>query len=164
MFKIGSIRDNGQNVKIDDFKLKRILHFVVLIVLSPCLARRTQEQSSLQWTESVLESHLERSVRLNWCNLLHRGNTLVTLLFIYRVLSPGPPQCFGLLGVNGAGKTTTFKMLTGDIEVTSGEASVAGHRLVIYCFLQTGSNQYGIWYIYRGLQWKSLVFTPSVFP
>ncbi|XP_068199948.1 retinal-specific phospholipid-transporting ATPase ABCA4a isoform X2 [Antennarius striatus] len=40
-------------------------------------------------------------------------------------VSPG--ECFGLLGVNGAGKTTTFKMLTGDIDVTSGEASVAGH-------------------------------------
>uniref|UniRef100_H3CTK4 ATP-binding cassette, sub-family A (ABC1), member 4a n=1 Tax=Tetraodon nigroviridis TaxID=99883 RepID=H3CTK4_TETNG len=36
-------------------------------------------------------------------------------------------ECFGLLGVNGAGKTTTFKMLTGDTDVTSGEASVAGH-------------------------------------
>uniref|UniRef100_A0A3P9H206 Uncharacterized protein n=1 Tax=Oryzias latipes TaxID=8090 RepID=A0A3P9H206_ORYLA len=34
-------------------------------------------------------------------------------------------QCFGLLGVNGAGKTTTFKMLTGDTDVSSGEASVA---------------------------------------
>lgn len=37
-------------------------------------------------------------------------------------------QCFGLLGVNGAGKTTTFKMLTGDSDVTSGEASIAGYR------------------------------------
>lgn len=37
-------------------------------------------------------------------------------------------QCFGLLGVNGAGKTSTFKMLTGDISVTSGEAFVDGHR------------------------------------
>ncbi|XP_029698855.1 retinal-specific ATP-binding cassette transporter-like [Takifugu rubripes] len=36
-------------------------------------------------------------------------------------------ECFGLLGVNGAGKTTTIKMLTGDIDVTTGEASVAGH-------------------------------------
>ncbi|XP_044032286.1 retinal-specific phospholipid-transporting ATPase ABCA4a isoform X2 [Siniperca chuatsi] len=43
-------------------------------------------------------------------------------------VSPG--ECFGLLGVNGAGKTTTFKMLTGDIEVTSGEASVAGHSIL----------------------------------
>lgn len=37
-------------------------------------------------------------------------------------------QCFGLLGVNGAGKTTTFKMLTGDTDVTSGDAVVAGNR------------------------------------
>ena len=37
-------------------------------------------------------------------------------------------QCFGLLGVNGAGKTSTFKMLTGDISVSSGEAFVDGYR------------------------------------
>ena len=35
-------------------------------------------------------------------------------------------QCFGLLGVNGAGKTTTFKMLTGDISLSGGDAQVAG--------------------------------------
>ncbi|CDQ93892.1 unnamed protein product, partial [Oncorhynchus mykiss] len=40
------------------------------------------------------------------------------------------PQCFGLLGVNGAGKTTTFKMLTGDTDVSSGEASVTGHSIL----------------------------------
>ncbi|TRZ04431.1 hypothetical protein DNTS_016086, partial [Danionella cerebrum] len=39
-------------------------------------------------------------------------------------------ECFGLLGVNGAGKTTTFKMLTGDTDVTSGEASVAGYSIL----------------------------------
>uniref|UniRef100_A0A8C8DXS5 ABC transporter domain-containing protein n=1 Tax=Oryzias sinensis TaxID=183150 RepID=A0A8C8DXS5_9TELE len=41
-----------------------------------------------------------------------------------------PGECFGLVGVNGAGKTTTFKMLTGDIDVTSGDASVAGHSIL----------------------------------
>ncbi|CAH2311465.1 retinal-specific ATP-binding cassette transporter [Pelobates cultripes] len=41
-----------------------------------------------------------------------------------------PGECFGLLGVNGAGKTTTFKMLTGDIEVTSGDASIAGYSVL----------------------------------
>lgn len=38
-----------------------------------------------------------------------------------------PGECFGLLGVNGAGKTTTFKMLTGDTNVTGGEAFLSGH-------------------------------------
>lgn len=39
-------------------------------------------------------------------------------------------QCFGLLGVNGAGKTTTFKMLTGDIGVTNGDAYINQHSVV----------------------------------
>jgi ATP-binding cassette subfamily A (ABC1) protein 2 len=33
-------------------------------------------------------------------------------------------ECFGLLGVNGAGKSTTFKMLTGDIDISSGDAII----------------------------------------
>ncbi|GFS11840.1 ATP-binding cassette sub-family A member 3 [Elysia marginata] len=36
-------------------------------------------------------------------------------------------ECFGLLGQNGAGKTTTFKMLTGDVMVTGGNAYLKGH-------------------------------------
>ena len=39
-------------------------------------------------------------------------------------------QCFGLLGVNGAGKTTTFKMLTGDEDVTKGNAFLNNKRSV----------------------------------
>nr|XP_046264870.1 retinal-specific phospholipid-transporting ATPase ABCA4-like [Scatophagus argus]XP_046264871.1 retinal-specific phospholipid-transporting ATPase ABCA4-like [Scatophagus argus] len=39
-------------------------------------------------------------------------------------------ECFGLLGVNGAGKTTTFKMLTGDSDVSSGDATVAGYSIL----------------------------------
>lgn len=35
-------------------------------------------------------------------------------------------ECFGLLGQNGAGKTTTFKMLTGDVMVSTGKAYVNG--------------------------------------
>ena len=36
-------------------------------------------------------------------------------------------ECFGLLGHNGAGKTTTFKMLTGDVMVTDGNAYLKGY-------------------------------------
>ncbi|XP_055306584.1 phospholipid-transporting ATPase ABCA3-like [Sitodiplosis mosellana] len=38
-------------------------------------------------------------------------------------------ECFGLLGENGAGKTSTFKMLTGEEQISSGEAFVQGVRL-----------------------------------
>ncbi|XP_061107852.1 phospholipid-transporting ATPase ABCA1-like [Conger conger] len=46
-------------------------------------------------------------------------------------ISVGIPaaECFGLLGINGAGKTTTFKMLTGDIAVSSGEAFLNGYSI-----------------------------------
>ncbi|XP_040926208.1 retinal-specific phospholipid-transporting ATPase ABCA4-like isoform X1 [Betta splendens] len=56
----------------------------------------------------------------------YRGTIIPAVDRICVGVSPG--ECFGLLGVNGAGKTTTFKMLTGDICVTSGDASVAGYR------------------------------------
>lgn len=36
-------------------------------------------------------------------------------------------QCFGLIGRTDAGKTTFFRMLTGEVTVTSGAALVAGH-------------------------------------
>lgn len=40
-----------------------------------------------------------------------------------------PQECFGLLGQNGAGKTTTFKMLTGDVIVSGGNAYLYKHDI-----------------------------------
>ena len=39
-------------------------------------------------------------------------------------------ECFGLLGINGSGKTTTFKMLTGEISMTDGNAYVNGYSVM----------------------------------
>lgn len=51
-------------------------------------------------------------------------------LAVDRVCLGVPPgECFGLLGVNGAGKTTTFKMLTGDLEPSSGAAYLNGYSV-----------------------------------
>lgn len=35
-------------------------------------------------------------------------------------------ECFGLLGLNGAGKSTTFKILTGELDASSGSAFING--------------------------------------
>ncbi|XP_034513255.1 phospholipid-transporting ATPase ABCA7 [Ailuropoda melanoleuca] len=40
-----------------------------------------------------------------------------------------PGECFGLLGMNGAGKTSTFRMVTGDMLPSGGEAVLAGHSV-----------------------------------
>ncbi|CAG2240533.1 ABCA3 [Mytilus edulis] len=44
-------------------------------------------------------------------------------------VSVAQQECFGLLGQNGAGKTTTFKMLTGDVIPTSGNAWLDSHDI-----------------------------------
>ncbi|MGH0124822.1 UNVERIFIED_CONTAM: hypothetical protein FKN15_074026 [Acipenser sinensis] len=77
-------------------------------------------------------------------------------------------DCFGLLGVNGAGKTTTFQMLTGDTDVTGGEAFLNGksvlseihdaHQNMGYCpqfdainELLTGREHLELYAILRGV-------------
>ena len=39
-------------------------------------------------------------------------------------------ECFGLLGINGSGKSTTFKMLTGEISMTAGNAYVNNSSVI----------------------------------
>lgn len=43
-----------------------------------------------------------------------------------------PGNCYGVIGANGAGKTTFLKILSGEIEPTSGEVSITpGERLAV---------------------------------
>lgn len=55
------------------------------------------------------------------------GSTKLAVDSVSFLINKG--ECFGLLGVNGAGKTTLFKMLTGDILITSGKAFIAGYNV-----------------------------------
>lgn len=66
-------------------------------------------------------------VMVNQLRKVYRENKKVAV----DKVSFGVPQggVFGLLGVNGAGKTTTFKMLTGDINPSTGEAYIHGHDI-----------------------------------
>ncbi len=66
-------------------------------------------------------------VMVNQLRKVYRENKKVAV----EKVSFGVPQggVFGLLGVNGAGKTTTFKMLTGDINPSAGEAFIYGHDI-----------------------------------
>lgn len=54
------------------------------------------------------------------------GKKFVAVNKISFTVAPG--ECFGLLGINGAGKTTIFKMLTGDEQITAGDAFCGGNR------------------------------------
>ena len=47
-------------------------------------------------------------------------------------------------GVNVAGKTTTFNMLTGDSEVSAGEAFVNGYR-ILNDLSQVGGIYFSLW-------------------
>ena len=42
-------------------------------------------------------------------------------------------ECFGWLGMNGAGKSTVFKILTGDISMTSGAFNILRTTSMGYC-------------------------------
>ncbi|XP_012941784.1 ATP-binding cassette sub-family A member 3 [Aplysia californica] len=78
-----------------------------------------------QRVNSSPASVLSNADSLLLVNLFKRYGTFVAVDHI--CVGVPEQECFGLLGQNGAGKTTTFKMLTGDVMVTGGNAYLKGH-------------------------------------
>lgn len=76
--------------------------------------------------KTYVVSERESGVRAALRSLFHRQTTSVHAVDgISFDVSPG--EIVGFLGPNGAGKTTTFKMLSGLLFPTAGEATVLGH-------------------------------------
>lgn len=69
------------------------------------------------------------SVAIATRNLTRRFGALVAVDALSLTIPAG--SIFGLLGPNGAGKSTTIKMLTTMLPPTAGEATVAGHSILI---------------------------------
>ena len=70
-------------------------------------------------------SHEDSTDSLLLVNLYKRYGSFVAV--DHTCVGVPDQECFGLLGQNGAGKTTTFKMLTGDVMVTGGNAYLKGY-------------------------------------
>ena len=59
------------------------------------------------------------------------------------VFSPG--NCYGLIGANGSGKSTFLKILSGEIESSTGEVTIpAGKRLSVLKQDQFAFDQYAV--------------------
>ncbi|XP_062605265.1 phospholipid-transporting ATPase ABCA3-like [Saccostrea cucullata] len=102
-------------------------------VLEEAMRVNSTNQSDLMKTDKLIIKNLEKTYGL------------IDQFHAVKGISVGisEQECFGLLGQNGAGKTTTFKMLTGDVMISSGKAYVNGfsvksnlrqvHRCLGYC-------------------------------
>lgn len=128
-----------------------ILYIAILILIESPLPRKVisyvkrnfqqttyfQTQAASSVDEDVLREENEISnfmmTSSSRCGINSNGNMIVhnlrkqfkDLVAVDTVSFQVPSQkCFGLLGINGAGKTTTFSMLTGDLEMTSGDAII----------------------------------------
>ena len=78
-----------------------------------------QEQNS---GESEVLSEVELKKLIGFSRFNSHNRKIVAVDQVSFNIKKG--ECFTLLGVNGAGKTTTFKMLSGEIKPTLGEAYI----------------------------------------
>ncbi|XP_048589175.1 phospholipid-transporting ATPase ABCA1-like isoform X2 [Nematostella vectensis] len=101
----------------------------VKVVLKPVEEEDDDVQRERQRVNSGL-GHATDALRLMNLTKVYRSRRKRIVAVDRLCVGVPKGECFGLLGVNGAGKTTTFKMLTGDIPVTSGEGFVDGHSIL----------------------------------
>uniref|UniRef100_A0A4W5LIR1 ABC transporter domain-containing protein n=1 Tax=Hucho hucho TaxID=62062 RepID=A0A4W5LIR1_9TELE len=101
-------------------KINGIVKQVLLIFPHFCLGRGLIDMGKNQAMATLYESFGEDRYQdpLSWDMV---GKNLCAMAI--------QGVCFGLLGINGAGKTTTFKMLTGDISISGGEAFLNGYSI-----------------------------------
>jgi ATP-binding cassette subfamily A (ABC1) protein 3 len=126
--------------RVFDFLLKnRFTYFGILPQTED-----DEMDSDVQAEKQRVEHMGEYEIKAN--NLVIRNMTKFYKKFLaVNQISVGvdKSECFGLLGVNGAGKTSSFKMLTGDVSISSGSAWVKGislltdmnevHKRIGYC-------------------------------
>uniref|UniRef100_UPI00358EF626 phospholipid-transporting ATPase ABCA3-like isoform X2 n=1 Tax=Myxine glutinosa TaxID=7769 RepID=UPI00358EF626 len=118
-------------------------HYVSTIsrILRNLFNSTTEKPEDHRREEAIEEVEKERDRILN-TSFSQLPDCLV-LRDLYKVYPGDPPvvavaglslgisggECFGLLGFNGAGKTTTFKMLTGDVKPSAGDAFLQGYSI-----------------------------------
>ncbi|KAK4877002.1 hypothetical protein RN001_009508 [Aquatica leii] len=98
----------------------------------------SKERSAVMYNVSVGN---QKKYNLVLHNVSKNYNKLVAVNNVS--LGVNKKECFGLLGVNGAGKTTIFKIVTGDLKMSSGDVWINGwniktdlkriYQLIGYC-------------------------------
>ncbi|GFN82627.1 ATP-binding cassette sub-family a member 2 [Plakobranchus ocellatus] len=108
-------------------RVHKVLKLVFMMFPNYCLGRGLME---LAFNEYKNEYLFKTEIHNPQLDMVYKTRKLGRHLAVDRLCLGVPPgECFGLLGVNGAGKTTTFKMLTGDLEPSSGAAFLNGYSV-----------------------------------
>ena len=89
-----------------------------------------QEKENLRRRLAILQLAFGDRYAIIRASMISANN--VSLQFGKRILFDGvnitfnPGNCYGIIGANGSGKSTFLKILSGDLDTTTGSVSVAG--------------------------------------
>jgi ATP-binding cassette subfamily A (ABC1) protein 3 len=111
------------------FKSHNKMSFKLTTIKPPKLADQDVMDERLR-AEKIISAHHVNDEAIVVHNLTQRYPNGKFLAVDQLSFAVGKEQFFGLLGINGAGKTTTFRMLTGDLPVTYGNAYINHYDLM----------------------------------